>query len=65
MAITDLLCLQIKAVLIITCSHMTETYISSCNPLSTRLLQYGLQAGKVELLPFHGSWGKCYVRFPF
>lgn len=44
---------------------MTETYISSCNPLSTRLLQYVLQAEKIELLPFRGSWGKCYVRVPF
>lgn len=44
---------------------MTETYISSCNPLSTRLSQYVLQAEKTELLPFRGSWGKCYVRVPF
>lgn len=44
---------------------MTETYILSCNPLSTRLSQHVLQAEKIELLPFRGSWGKCYVRVPF
>lgn len=55
MTVTDLLCLQMKTVLVIICSHMTETYILSCNSLS-KDLQYVLQAKKVELLPFYGNW---------
>lgn len=64
MAVTDFLCLQMKTIFRIIYFCMTETYILLYNSLSIRVSKYILQTEKVELLPFCGSWGKRYARFP-